>query len=485
MSKRKREDGAAAVEFALVLPIFIFLVVRDHPVRLLLLDRRDGQQRRSRGSASRRGRGLLGQHEDDQLRPLPGASDDVGRPRVSTRRPWRSAAPSRSRSPPTATSSTSSRCPAPSRVSTSPAWRSTSSRPPPTTPARGTEMGTPKRDERGVYALLTAILAILLMSIAAMAVDIGNAVARKSDVQGQADFGALAGAAQARHPGAGTVPTAVLDAVRDSMNDNRPAQPQRSCASSGPGVRHQRPARRRRPHQWRGPLRERRSPGLLAEGPGRLRLRRHHGIQLQRRAGQRHRRALLPRQGAAVLRLRRLLLPPADDHRPGARSGHDSAVPPSDAASGTRTSAIDSVTPPNTAVGVNPGSDHHRDRRAEQHRRCHRGGVHLRGHRRHAGRSTIVIQAPTEHRGRQDPAGHPAQLGLLHRCPVLRPDQEDGADGCLESAKQFAGRRSPRSTARAPRPATSAPSTCRAATPRTVPGSPTTPRSASSTTSAS
>ena len=57
-------------------------------------------------------------------------------------------------------------------------------------------MATPKRDERGAYALLTAILAIVLMSIAALAVDIGNAVARKSDVQGQADFAALAGAAQ-------------------------------------------------------------------------------------------------------------------------------------------------------------------------------------------------------------------------------------------------------------------------------------------------
>ena len=95
-------------------------------------------------------------------------------------------------------------------------------------------MGTKKRDERGVYALLTAILAILLMSIAAMAVDIGNAVARKSDVQGQADFGALSGAAKLGTQVSGTVPTAVLDAIRDSMNDNRPVNRNTNCATAVP-----------------------------------------------------------------------------------------------------------------------------------------------------------------------------------------------------------------------------------------------------------
>ena len=111
-------------------------------------------------------------------------------------------------------------------------------------------MGTPKRDERGAYALLTAILAIVLMSIAALAVDIGNAVARKSDVQGQADFAALAGAGQLGTQAAGTIPTAVLDAV-PALHEREPTrEPQRGLRHGGAGLRDQQPARGRRPCQW-------------------------------------------------------------------------------------------------------------------------------------------------------------------------------------------------------------------------------------------
>ena len=69
-------------------------------------------------------------------------------------------------------------------------------------------MATRNRDEAGAYALLTAILAVVLMSIAALAVDMGNAVARKSDVQAQADFAALSAASQLT-ASSGAIPSTV------------------------------------------------------------------------------------------------------------------------------------------------------------------------------------------------------------------------------------------------------------------------------------
>jgi len=88
------------------------------------------------------------------------------------------------------------------------------------------------RDERGAYAILFAVLAVFLMTIAAFAVDIGNAVARKSDVQGQADFAALAAAPQLTGQTSGTIPTTVLDAVRLSMNENQPVNRNGACVST-------------------------------------------------------------------------------------------------------------------------------------------------------------------------------------------------------------------------------------------------------------
>lgn len=92
-------------------------------------------------------------------------------------------------------------------------------------------MHKPTRDESGVYALLTAIMAVLLITVAAMAVDIGNAVARKSDVQGQADFAALAAASELT-TSSGSIPTEVLDAVRVSMNENQPTNRNGACVST-------------------------------------------------------------------------------------------------------------------------------------------------------------------------------------------------------------------------------------------------------------
>lgn len=81
-------------------------------------------------------------------------------------------------------------------------------------------MSKKSRNERGAYAVMFALLAVVLIGFAAIAVDIGNAVARKSDVQGQADFGALA-AGHDLSAMSGSIPDAVFEAVADSMNHNQ------------------------------------------------------------------------------------------------------------------------------------------------------------------------------------------------------------------------------------------------------------------------
>lgn len=53
-----------------------------------------------------------------------------------------------------------------------------------------------RRNDAGATALLVAIMSLLLFSMGAMAVDLGNAFARKRDTQAQADFAALAGGAK-------------------------------------------------------------------------------------------------------------------------------------------------------------------------------------------------------------------------------------------------------------------------------------------------
>ena len=87
-----------------------------------------------------------------------------------------------------------------------------------------------QRDERGAYALMTGLLAIFLMGIMAVSVDIGNAMARKSDVQGQADFAALAAGSELTG-NSGTIPAAVLTAVMDSINENQPVNRNGACVS--------------------------------------------------------------------------------------------------------------------------------------------------------------------------------------------------------------------------------------------------------------
>jgi hypothetical protein len=93
-------------------------------------------------------------------------------------------------------------------------------------------MSAKRRDESGVYAVLFGILVLVLVSMAALAVDIGNAVARKSDVQGQADFAALGAAAQLE-ANSGVIPDAALTEARLLLNENRARNWGDDC-STGP-----------------------------------------------------------------------------------------------------------------------------------------------------------------------------------------------------------------------------------------------------------
>ena len=66
------------------------------------------------------------------------------------------------------------------------------------------------------------MMALMLLGIAALAVDVGSGLSRASDVQGQADFAALSAASTLAGQTSGTVPAAVVGEVRDSLNANRP-----------------------------------------------------------------------------------------------------------------------------------------------------------------------------------------------------------------------------------------------------------------------
>lgn len=78
------------------------------------------------------------------------------------------------------------------------------------------------KDETGAFAIMFGLLVTFLVVLAAFAVDIGNAVARKSDVQAQADFAALAGGRELGTSTSGTIPAAAVDAARDYLNNNSP-----------------------------------------------------------------------------------------------------------------------------------------------------------------------------------------------------------------------------------------------------------------------
>lgn len=88
-----------------------------------------------------------------------------------------------------------------------------------------------RRDEAGTVAVIVALGSVALFGFAALAVDLGNALARKGDSQAQADLSALAGGAHLPATKSATDP-AVL-AVRDYLNRNQPQDDSgRSCLAS-------------------------------------------------------------------------------------------------------------------------------------------------------------------------------------------------------------------------------------------------------------
>ena len=102
----------------------------------------------------------------------------------------------------------------------------------------------PKRDERGAIAVMYAMLLLfVLIPVAALGVDLGNAVARRTATQTQADFSAYAGSDHmtGSETAGGTPTTVLVDAVAASMNANQPqddgVQPQddpdRKCWHDG------------------------------------------------------------------------------------------------------------------------------------------------------------------------------------------------------------------------------------------------------------
>jgi Flp pilus assembly protein TadG len=80
------------------------------------------------------------------------------------------------------------------------------------------------RDDRGAVAIMFALLSIMLLTVAALATDIGNAAARHTTTQTQADFAALAGGQLMTATGTKgmTVSPAIAAAVAAELNNNQP-----------------------------------------------------------------------------------------------------------------------------------------------------------------------------------------------------------------------------------------------------------------------
>ena len=76
------------------------------------------------------------------------------------------------------------------------------------------------RDEAGALAVVTAICAVMMFSFAAIAVDLGNAMARHGDTQSEADLSALA--AGSLLPGTKSATDPAVEAVADYFNQNQP-----------------------------------------------------------------------------------------------------------------------------------------------------------------------------------------------------------------------------------------------------------------------
>lgn len=89
-------------------------------------------------------------------------------------------------------------------------------------------------DERGAFSVMYALMLVMLLSIAALGMDIGNAVSRKTDTQNQADFAAYdVGQKFALDIASGSGPLAasnpIVQDVADSLNHNQPQDDEKVC----------------------------------------------------------------------------------------------------------------------------------------------------------------------------------------------------------------------------------------------------------------
>lgn len=87
------------------------------------------------------------------------------------------------------------------------------------------------RSEDGAIAVMTAIMAVLLFSFAALAVDLGRAQVEKRDIQATTDFAALAGAGEENLPG--TTPTSCAYGPQAAVGDQA-VQDAAAFLGSGP-----------------------------------------------------------------------------------------------------------------------------------------------------------------------------------------------------------------------------------------------------------
>lgn len=90
--------------------------------------------------------------------------------------------------------------------------------------------------EQGAVAIVYALLVVMLISVAALATDLGNAVSRKTTTQTQADFAAYDVASlltSSARPG-DVVTTAMADRARDALNNNQPQWDDNICWRNTP-----------------------------------------------------------------------------------------------------------------------------------------------------------------------------------------------------------------------------------------------------------
>jgi hypothetical protein len=89
------------------------------------------------------------------------------------------------------------------------------------------------RDERGAFAVLFAVMIVMLLTLAALGTDLGNAISRKTDTQNQADFAAFdAGQKYPLDIASGSALTASSPVVIDvaaSLNKNQPEDDDSPC----------------------------------------------------------------------------------------------------------------------------------------------------------------------------------------------------------------------------------------------------------------